>query len=642
MIYLQVNDLTKRFGAELILSNIKLEIKENDRIAIVGRNGAGKSTLLNIISGQLSYDEGEIHKPKDVSLGYLAQHTGLDSNETIWDEMEHIFTDLLKEEQALRKMEEQMGDPDLLANHDRYQQLLSSYDQRQEAFKQAGGYQYEADIKAVLTGLDFPEDTWSTSITNLSGGQKTRLALGKLLLTKPDILILDEPTNHLDIQTLTWLENYLNNYQGAVVIVSHDRYFLDKTVHIVYEISRHSSTKYHGNYSKYLEQKSANYERDLKLYEKQQAEIKQMEDFIQKNIARASTTKRAQSRRKQLEKMEVMDRPVGEEGSAKFSFQVERRSGNDVLKINGLSFRYQTTDPHIFSNVHLWVQRGDSIALVGPNGVGKSTLLKTIIGQLDQEDGTIHLGANVQIGYYDQEQAQLNSKKTVLNELWDDYPSMNEKDIRTILGNFLFSGEDVLRSVSALSGGEKARLALAKLMMEKANFLLLDEPTNHLDLDSKEVLESALIDYPGTILFVSHDRYFINKLATQVLEMQPNHTTLYLGDYDYYLEKKQEERELAELQQAEKEKKQPITSTKTDFEKEKELKKQNRKKERRIQQIEEEIEQLEASIEEIEEKLCEPEVFQDHEKSLELTTENNELKERSEQLMEEWTELHES
>ncbi len=642
MIYLQVNNLTKRFGAELILSNIKLEIKKNDRIAIVGRNGAGKSTLLNIISNQLSYDEGEIHKPKEVSLGYLAQHSGLDSNETIWDEMLKIFEHFQKEEKALRRMEQQMGEPDLLADRERYEQLLSSYDQKQEDFKLAGGYQYEADIKAVLNGLDFPESMWTTSIATLSGGQKTRLALGKLLLTKPDILILDEPTNHLDIQTLTWLEGYLNSYQGAVVIVSHDRYFLDKTVNIVYEISRHHSSKYHGNYSKYLQQKAANYDRDLKLYEKQQSEIKRMEEFIQKNIVRASTTKRAQSRRKQLEKMEVMDRPAGEESSAKFSFSIERRSGNDVLKINDLAFHYQSADPFIFSNLNLHIERGDSIALVGPNGVGKSTLLKTIIGQLDPASGEIQLGTNVQIGYYDQEQTQLNTKKTVLNELWDDYPGMNEKDIRTILGNFLFTGDDVLRNVSALSGGEKARLALAKLMMEKANFLLLDEPTNHLDLDSKEVLEAALIDYPGSILFVSHDRYFINKLATHVLEMQSDKTTLYLGDYDYYVDKKQEERELAELKKAEKKTVEETTdNTKSNYEKEKQQKKEKRKKERRIKEIEDEIEQLELEMEEMDQMLCDPDVFQDHEKALELTNQNDSLKAQMEILMEEWESLHE-
>lgn len=418
--------------------------------------------------------------------------------------------------------------------------------------------------------------------------------------------------------------------------------FLDKTVNIVYEISRNHSSKFYGNYSKYLEQKAANYDHDLKQYEKQQTEIKKLEDFIQKNIVRAATTKRAQSRRKQLEKMDVMDRPAGEEGSAKFSFNIERRSGNDVLKINELAFRYQPSDPYIFSHLRLHMERGDSVALVGQNGVGKSTLLKTIIGQLDPASGEIQLGANVQIGYYDQEQTQLNTKKTVLNELWDDYPMMDEKDIRTILGNFLFSGDDVLRNVSSLSGGEKARLALAKLMMEKANLLLLDEPTNHLDLDSKEVLEAALIDYPGSILFVSHDRYFINKLATHILEMQPSKTTVYIGDYDYYVEKKKEEQELAELKESEKKvDNKPETTSKSNFEKDKQLKKEQRKKERRIQEIEEEIEQLEVDLEEIDQLLCDPEVFQDHEKALELTTKSDSLKQKVEFLMEEWESLHE-
>ncbi|GAB2552791.1 ABC-F family ATP-binding cassette domain-containing protein [Gracilibacillus alcaliphilus] len=641
MIYLQVNNITKQFGAELILSQIKLEVKQNDRIAIVGRNGAGKSTLLKIIAGQLSYDEGEIHKPKDVSLGYLAQHTGLDSNETIWDEMVQIFQHLQADEQALREMEAEMGNPDMLHNPEAYQKLLSSYDLKQEQFKLAGGYQYEAEVKSVLNGLHFPENMWATSIATLSGGQKTRLALGKLLLTKPDVLILDEPTNHLDIQTLAWLEGYINSYPGAVLIVSHDRYFLDKTINIVYEISRNQSAKYHGNYSNYLRQKAANYERDLKQYEKQQSEVKRMEEFIQKNIVRASTTKRAQSRRKQLEKMDLMDKPAGAEGSAKFSFSVHKRSGNDVLKINDLTFRYQTDEPPLFSDLNLHIERGDSVALVGPNGVGKSTLLKTIIGSLQPESGEIILGANVQIGYYDQEQTQLHTKKTVLNELWDEYPLMNEKDIRTILGNFLFSGDDVLRPVSALSGGEKARLALAKLMMEKANLLLLDEPTNHLDLDSKEVLEAALIDYPGSILFVSHDRYFINKLATHVLEMRPNGTTLYLGDYDYYVAKTQEEKELAELRQAEQEQEQMAISNKNDFEKEKEVKREKRKKERRIIEIESEIELLEQEIEEMGQLLSDPEIFQDHEKTTELNNQNNQLQEQLEELMEEWEILHE-
>ncbi len=641
MILMQVNDITKRYGAELILSNIKLEVQTNDRIAVVGRNGAGKSTLLKIIAGILPFDEGEIHKPKETTLGYLAQNTGLESNQTIWQEMLGVFQHFVDTEQELREMELQMGDPDVLENQDAYQKLLAAYDAKQQAFKMEGGYQYEADIKAVLNGLHFYEQDWDTSIAELSGGQKTRLALGKLLLSKPDILILDEPTNHLDIETLSWLEGYLNNYSGAVVIVSHDRYFLDKTVETVYEISRNHSTKYHGNYSKYLEQKAANYERDVKQFEKQQAEIKRMEEFVQKNIVRASTTKRAQSRRKQLEKMERLDKPQGDESSAKFTFDINRRSGNDVLKVKDLAFRYEDSDKPIFSNLSFDVSRGDSIALVGPNGVGKTTLLKTIVGDLKQAKGNIQLGTNVQIGYYDQEQTRLHSNKTVLNELWDEYPMTNEKDIRTVLGNFLFSGDDVLKNVTSLSGGEKARLALAKLMMEKANLLILDEPTNHLDLDSKEVLESALIDFPGTIVFVSHDRYFINRLATQVIEMQPAGSTIYLGDYDYYLDKKQEEYELQQLNEQDRTPEQPAAAAKTTFEQEKELKKEKRKKERRIQEIEQEIESVEKRVEEIDALLCAPDIYQDHEKALKLTEEKEQQDLQLENLMEEWEELHE-
>ncbi|WP_090855606.1 ribosomal protection-like ABC-F family protein [Paraliobacillus sp. PM-2] len=640
MILMQINQLTKRYGAELILSNIKLEIKTNDRIAIVGRNGAGKSTLLKIMAGILPYDEGEIHKPKEVTLGYLAQNTGLETEETIWNEMLSVFAELIETEKKLRVMEQQMGDPALTENQTRYEQLLHNYDQLQENFKKSGGYQYEADIKAVLNGLNFNEFDLDTSISELSGGQKTRLALGKLLLSKPDILILDEPTNHLDIETLTWLEGYLNNYHGAVVIVSHDRYFLDKTVHTVYEISRHQSKKYYGNYTKYLDQKAADYEREMKEFEKQQTEIKRMEDFIQKNLVRASTTKRAQSRRKQLEKMERIDKPKGDESSASFTFTINQRSGNDVFMAKELAFHYDDTEEAIFSDLSFQVSRGERVALVGPNGVGKTTLLKTITGDLIPSNGYLQTGSKVEIGYYDQEQNKLHSSKSVLMELWDDYPMIDEKDIRTTLGNFLFSGDDVLKTVASLSGGEKARLALAKLMMQKSNLLILDEPTNHLDLDSKEVLEAALIDFPGTIIFVSHDRYFINEIASKVLEMQPDGATIFLGNYDYYLEKKQEAFELAELKAQEQptEEKQAVKSS---FHEDKARKQELRKKERRIQEIESKIEELEAVIEHNEQLLCKPDIFQDHEKALALTSENEQVNEQMEQLMMEWEALQE-
>ncbi|MEW9676117.1 ABC-F family ATP-binding cassette domain-containing protein [Lentibacillus sp. L22] len=640
MIIMQLNGISKSFGAEQILSNIKLEIKDKDRIAIVGRNGAGKSTLLKIMAGELSHDEGEIHKPKDLSIGYLCQHTGLESDKTIWEEMLTVFQDLMKQEKRLRIMEQQMADTDSLSQED-YQQLLHDYDRAQQAFTAGGGYRYEAEIKSVLTGLNFQDYDDSTPINALSGGQKTRLALGKLLLMKPDLLILDEPTNHLDIDTLAWLENYLAGYPGAVTIVSHDRYFLDKTVTIVYEISYHHTKKYHGTYSKFLEQKAQQFEQEMKEYEKQQTEIKRMETFIQKNIVRASTTKRAQSRRKQLEKMEKLDKPAGEESSANFTFEIARRSGNDVLKLNDVSFRYDDDKKELFSHVNLHVNRGDRVALVGPNGVGKTTLLKIILGTLKPNHGTIQLGTGVQIGYYDQEQMTLTPTKTILQELWDDYPTINERDIRTVLGNFLFSGDDVLKQVHSLSGGEKARLSLAKLMMQKANLLILDEPTNHLDIDSKEVLEAALMDFPGTIIFVSHDRYFINKITDQVVEMQHDGVTVYLGDYDYYLEKKQEEAEREQIKQANKivPEREPKNKSASTFQEEKKRQSEQRKKERKIAELETTIEQLETELSHLEHKMAEPKIYQDHEKALELTTKTDKLRGEIEQLMEEWTEL---
>lgn len=639
MILMQLNGLSKSFGAEEILSNIKIEIKDKERIAIVGRNGAGKSTLLKIMAGELSYDEGELIKPKEVTIGYLSQHMSLESGKTIWEEMLEVFNPLLEQEKQLRLVEKKMEQLTDFTS-EAYNNLLKEYDRLQIDFQTNGGYTYESDMKAVLNGLNFQEYDYDTPITDLSGGQKTRLALGKLLLLKPHLLILDEPTNHLDIDTLSWLEGYLTSYPGAVVIVSHDRYFLDKTVSIVYEISRHKTKKYYGSYSKYLDQKSQEYEQELKAFEKQQTEIKKMEDFIARNIVRASTTKRAQSRRKQLEKMERMDRPLGDESSASFSFQITRRSGNDVLKIKDLSFRYDGENEDLFSNIDLNVNRGERIAVVGPNGVGKTTLLKIILEKLHKTSGNIQVGTGVQIGYYDQEQAELSSTKTVLNELWDEYPTINEKDIRTVLGNFLFSGDDVLKPVQTLSGGEKARLALAKLMMQKANLLILDEPTNHLDIDSKEVLEAALTNFPGTIIFVSHDRYFINKITDQVAEMNRDGISIYLGDYDYYLDKKAEEAEHKRLEQE----KQPIQKTedkKRNFKLDKQQQSLLRKKQRRITELEELINSLELEITEIEEKMTEPQIFQDHEKSYELNENIIALKNKVEEYMEEWTILHE-
>lgn len=640
MILLQLQQVTKYYGADIILSNIKMEIKAKDRIALVGRNGAGKTTLLKIIAGQLSYDSGQIIKPKDVTLGYLAQDTGLESSLTIWEEMLTVFDHLRQMETNLRQLELAMEDLQGDQSSDEANRLLKEYDQLQEEFKKAGGYQYEADIRSILHGMSFYEEDYHTPISTLSGGQKTRLALAKLLLINPDILVLDEPTNHLDITTLSWLEQYLQNYDGAILIVSHDRYFLDKVVNQVYELSQHELTKYYGNYSKFLQQKAENYERQLKRYEKQQEEIAKIKDFIQRNIARASTTKRAQSRRKQLSRMELVEKPTLDEGTANFTFSIEKQSGKDVLKIKNVSIGYEYKV--LAKNINFQIERGDSIALVGPNGIGKSTLLKTITQQISQLEGTIEYGTNVTIGYYDQEQANLTSNKTVLQELWDHYPFMIEKEVRTVLGSFLFSGDDVKKTVSSLSGGEKARLALAILMLKKANFLILDEPTNHLDLDSKVILENALIDYPGTILFVSHDRYFINRLATKVIELSSEGTVEYLGDYDYYVEKKQQLLELKKLKENESNSNGEKLSGKLTYQQEKEQKRLERQRKRRLQEIEDLLEEKEEKIQELEETLCLPEVFEDHEKAFSIQNEIDQLTKETEDLLEEWTNLMES
>ncbi|MGY4797628.1 ABC transporter ATP-binding protein [Lysinibacillus fusiformis] len=640
MIVLQVNQLTKSFLADEILSGVKLEVQHRDRVALVGRNGAGKSTLLKIIAGQMSYDSGDIIIPKDIQIGYLEQHAGLNSTLTIWNEMMTIFESLLAQEQLLRSLEQQMADPTVYENPTMYAKVMSEYDQLQHTFKDAGGYQYESDIRSVLHGMQFYSEDYAKPISSLSGGQRTRLALAKLLLSKPDLLILDEPTNHLDIETLSWLESYLKSYEGAILIVSHDRYFLDQVVSIVYEVSRHRVTKYPGNYSAYLDEKAKNYERDVKLYERQQDEKAKLEDFIQKNIARASTTKMAQSRRKMLERTEWMESPDGDEKSASFGFTIERQSGNDVLSVDDLTIGYN--DRTISSGINLRSFREDRIALVGPNGVGKSTLLKTIVKDLAPLAGGIRYGTNVQIGYYDQEQAKLSSNKSVLKELWDEWPLMNEKDIRTVLGRFLFSGEDVDKAVSSLSGGEKARLALAKLMMQKANFLILDEPTNHLDLDSKEVLENALIDYPGTLLFVSHDRYFINRIATKVVELSGTGSFEYLGDYDYYVEKKQELLELAQMNatsqtQVQQEQPDKASTSKID----KEAKKRERQIRRMIEDLESKMQGTTAIVASLEEALCDSAIFTDHEKISNLQDELATAKEQHELLELEWLELNE-
>ncbi|MGG5341185.1 ABC-F family ATP-binding cassette domain-containing protein [Enterococcus sp. AZ192] len=635
MILLQANQIARYFGAETLFENIQMEISTNSRIALVGRNGAGKSTLLKIIAGIDAPDAGTIAKNKTASLGYLAQDTGLTSNKTVWDEMLEAFAEIITMEKRMRELEVIISE--LLPDAANYESIMMEYDRLQHDFAEQNGYGYENEIRSVLHGFGFQEDFYEKAISTLSGGQKTRLALARMLLQKPDILILDEPTNHLDIDTLSWLENYLPSYSGALLIVSHDRYFLDKVVNEVYEISRHKMRYYKGNYSKYLDLKAEQLTSEWKAYEKQQAEISKLEDFVARNLVRASTTKRAQSRRKTLEKMERLDRPQGDEKSANFLFDIEKVSGNVVLQVEEAAIGYDT---RILSEpVSLDIRRQEAIALVGPNGIGKSTLLKSIIGKIPFIKGHATLGTNVQIGYYDQEQAELHGTKTVLAELWDEHPTTPEKEIRSVLGSFLFSGNDVEKTIPLLSGGEKARVALAKLSMDKENFLILDEPTNHLDIDNKEVLENALIDYEGTLLFVSHDRYFINRIATKVIELSESGSKLYLGDYDYYIEKKKEEEELAELLADETTKSSETPKPKNDFYQNKEQQKILRNLKRKITQIEETLTSLDTSIDELEQSMNDPALVDDHVKLMALNDELESQRTQQETLLTDWENL---
>ena len=631
MIILQANKIERSFAGEVLFDNINLQVDERDRIALVGKNGAGKSTLLKILVGEEEPTSGEINKKKDISLSYLAQDSRFESENTIYDEMLHVFDDLRRTEKQLRQMELEMGEK----SGEDLNKLMSDYDRLSENFRQAGGFTYEADIRAILNGFKFDESMWQMKIAELSGGQNTRLALAKMLLEKPNLLVLDEPTNHLDIETIAWLENYLVNYSGALIIVSHDRYFLDKVATITLDLTKHSLDRYVGNYSRFVELKEQKLATEAKNYEKQQKEIAALEDFVNRNLVRASTTKRAQSRRKQLEKMERLDKPEAGKKAANMTFQSEKTSGNVVLTVENAAIGY---DGEVLSQpINLDLRKMNAVAIVGPNGIGKSTFIKSIVDQIPFIKGEKRFGANVEVGYYDQTQSKLTPSNTVLDELWNDFKLTPEVEIRNRLGAFLFSGDDVKKSVGMLSGGEKARLLLAKLSMENNNFLILDEPTNHLDIDSKEVLENALIDFDGTLLFVSHDRYFINRVATHVLELSENGSTLYLGDYDYYVEKKAE----VEMTQAEKtstSNQVKETSSVNDYQAQKESQKEVRKLMRQIESLEAEIEKLESQSQAISEQMLET---NDADKLMELQAELDKISHRQEEAMLEWEELSE-
>ena len=629
---IQLNNVTKNFVVNEVFSNVKMEINDKDRVAIVGRNGAGKSTLLKIISGEIDFDNGERTVSKDTTIGYLSQEFIVREDLSIYEEMITCFNEIIELEKELEKISYELTPENIESNPG----LLDKYDRLQNQVLTHKDYHYKSKIDSVLYGLDFDKEVFDKKISTFSGGEKTRLSMAKLLLSEPDLLILDEPTNHLDMENVAWLENYLSSYNGAIVIVSHDRYFIDKVVNVVYNLEFGKLKKYVGNYSNFLRQYEEDYEKNLKEYVSQQKDIKRLEEFVQKNIARASTSKMAKSRQKVLDKMEIIDNPRKDDKAANIEFRIKEQSGRDVLIINDLQVGYEE---QVGQKYNFSVYKGDRLAIVGKNGIGKSTLIKTIAKKQKKLGGNIQYGSKVSLGYYDQKQAEFKSSKTILNELWDEYPLMKEAEVRTVLGRFLFRGDDVLKIVRDLSGGEKARLQLAKLMLEKNNLLILDEPTNHLDITSKQVLEEALENYEGTILFVSHDRYFINKIANKVFDITEEGYNIYLGNYDYYLEKREQEKIAKRL------KEEKVVETKVkevnDYVLGKEEKRRIRKLERMRDELIFQIDELEGKIKIVNEELMKEEVYTDVVKTQEWNGKLKELTSELEEKNNSWLEIEE-
>ena len=636
MIVLSCNNLNKSFGIDSILENVNFTVNEYDKIGIIGVNGTGKTTLFKIISGIYGYDSGDIYTSKDCEIGYLEQNTNFHSENTILEEVLEVFKDVIEMEKYLRDLEHKISEESSNTNSTTLEKLMNEYSNKLEAFSDMNGYGYKSEAKGVLKGLGFNDEDMDKPISILSGGEKTRVLLGKLLLKKPTLLLLDEPTNHLDSEAIEWLEVFLKQYKGTVILISHDRYFLDQVVNRIFEIHNKKLKTYNGNYSDFIKASAIEKELELKKFEDQQKDIKKQEESIErlKAFGREKHLKRARSKEKALAKVDVLDKPEAYRKKAKIEFNPSVTSGNDVLQLRDISMGYG--ERILFKDLNLDIYRGEKVALIGANGIGKSTLFKIIMNEITPLSGDIKFGTNVNVSYFHQEQKTLNLDNTIIDEIWEDNKQLTQTSLRTMLGAFLFEGEEVFKKISTLSGGERARVAILKLILSNANLLLLDEPTNHLDIDSKEVLEEALSSYTGTIFTISHDRYFLNTVVDKVLVLDENGITEYLGNYDYYVEKKKQVQEMNTVEVVEEKTKTQLKEEKRKEREQREAEKKNRVKR---QNIEKEIEETEAKIEEMDVLLCQEEVYSNPEKSKDVSLQKASLEEKLSALYEEWESL---
>ncbi|WP_394866817.1 ribosomal protection-like ABC-F family protein [Paraclostridium bifermentans] len=636
MIVLSCNNLNKSFGIDTILENISFTVNEGDKVGIIGVNGTGKTTLFKVLSGIYGYDSGDIYLGKGVEIGYLEQNTNFQSEKTIYEEVLEVFSDLMDMENYIRDLEIKISEEGSNPNSKILDKLMNEYSQKLELFSELNGYGYKSEVKGILKGLGFSDSDMETPINILSGGEKTRVLLSKLLLKNPSLLLLDEPTNHLDSDAIEWLEVFLKQYKGTVIIISHDRYFLDQVVNRVFEIHNKRLKTYNGNYSKFIELSKVEKELEVKKYEDQQKEIKKQEESIDrlKAYGREKHLKRARSKEKMLDKVDVLDKPDVFRKKASIQFSPSVSSGNDVLQVEDLSMGYG--ERILFKDINFNIYRGEKVALIGANGIGKSTLFKIIMNEIIPLTGTTKLGANVHVDYFHQEQKTLNLDNTIIDEIWNDHPSLNQTTLRNMLGSFLFEDEEVFKKISTLSGGERARVAILKLILSNSNFLLLDEPTNHLDIDSKEVLEEALLNYTGTLFTISHDRYFLNTVVDKILVLDSDGITEYLGNYNYYMDKKKQTLEMNSIETTEEKTKTQLKDEKRKEREQRELEKKARVKR---QNIEKEIEEIELEIEELNVLMCQEEIYSNPEKSKEVSQNKTSLEDRLNNLYEEWEQL---